>query len=37
MAQESKSAGDADEAPCREAIGDAAALGLEGFVHFADG
>lgn len=35
MAQKGKAAGEADEAPCRAAIADAAALGLEGFVHFA--
>ncbi|MDM0024557.1 phosphatidylglycerol lysyltransferase domain-containing protein [Variovorax saccharolyticus] len=34
MAQKGKSRGDADESACLEAIADAAAFGLEGFVHF---
>ncbi|SCK25899.1 hypothetical protein VAR608DRAFT_2100 [Variovorax sp. HW608] len=37
MRQKGKSAGEADEQACIEAIAHAARLGLEGFVHFADG
>jgi len=37
MEQKGKASGQADEAPCIEAIMHAERLGLEGFVHFADG
>ena len=36
MAQKGKTAGEADEAPCIEAIAQAGRFGLEGFVHLAD-
>lgn len=35
MEQKSKARGEADESACLDAIADAAAFGLEGFVHFA--
>lgn len=35
MAQKGKAAGEADESACLEAITEASAFGLEGFVHFA--
>lgn len=37
MQHKGKSAGEADEQPCLEAIAHAARFGLHGFVHFADG